>query len=157
MVGFPYDALDAWRGVYPADVYVGQMRKVAEGFATGSTQLRALQTVTEEAHRAALEQELDVMEACAIHFESCANQARFVALRNQLASGTTGSEKTAVVSELESLLKSEIALAKKLYAIQVRDSRLGFEATNHYFYVPLDLVEKVINCQDLLDRWLPAQ
>jgi hypothetical protein len=31
------------------------------------------------------------------------------------------------------------------------------EATNHYFFAPLDLVEKVLNCRDLLDRWLPAE
>ena len=37
------------------------------------------------------------------------------------------------------------------------DSRIGFEASNQYYYVPLDLVEKVLNCRDLLDRWLPAQ
>ena len=32
-----------------------------------------------------------------------------------------------------------------------------FEAANQYFYVPLDLAEKVVNCRDLLDRWLPEQ
>ena len=43
------------------------------------------------------------------------------------------------------------------HAIQSRDSRIGFEASNQYYYVPLDLVEKVVNCRDLRDRWLPAQ
>ena len=33
---------------------------------------------------------------------------------------------------------------------ETRDSRIGFEASNQYYYVPLDLVEKVINCHDLL-------
>ena len=55
------------------------------------------------------------------------------------------------------LLKNEIVLAKGLYAIQCSDSRIGFEATNHYYYVPVDLAEKVINCRDLLDRWIPEQ
>jgi hypothetical protein len=44
-----------------------------------------------------------------------------------------------------------------MYEIQRRDSRIGFEAANHYFFIPLDLVEKVINCHDLLTRWLPAE
>jgi len=44
-----------------------------------------------------------------------------------------------------------------MYEIQRRDSRIGFEAANHYFFIPLDLVEKVINCRDLLTRWLPAE
>lgn len=31
MVGIPYDALDDWRSVYPAETFVRQMEKVAEG------------------------------------------------------------------------------------------------------------------------------
>jgi hypothetical protein len=49
------------------------------------------------------------------------------------------------------VLADEIKLARRLYAIQSRDSRIGFEASNHYFYVPLDLVEKVMNC-----HWLTS-
>jgi len=48
------------------------------------------------------------------------------------------------------ILESEIALAKRLYHIQSCDSRIGFEASNQHYYVPLDLVEKVLNCRDLL-------
>jgi len=33
-----------------------------------------------------------------------------------------------------------------------QDSRIGFEASNQYFYLPLDLVEKVVNCQYVLDQ-----
>ena len=40
----------------------------------------------------------------------------------------------------------------RLHALQSRDSRIGFEASNRDFYVPLDLVEKVINC-----RWAARQ
>jgi len=47
-------------------------------------------------------------------------------------------------------------LARRLHVLQTRDSRIGFEASNQYYYVPVDLAEKVINCQDLLTRWLPA-
>jgi hypothetical protein len=36
-----------------------------------------------------------------------------------------------------------------MFELSSTDSRLGFEASNHYFYVPLDLVEKVINCNYL--------
>jgi hypothetical protein len=54
-------------------------------------------------------------------------------------------------------LRSEQALARRLCALQRQDSRIGFEAANQYFYVPLDLVEKVLNCRDLLERWLPEE
>ena len=47
--------------------------------------------------------------------------------------------------------------ARQLHRLQLRDSRLGFEASNQYYYVPMDLAEKMLNCQDLLNRWLPAE
>ena len=43
------------------------------------------------------------------------------------------------------MLRAEIELARRLYAIQTNDSRIGFEATNHYFFTPMDLAEKVLN------------
>ena len=79
-------------------------------------------------------------EAAAIHFASVANQSRFVLARR---AGDTAA--------MQRLIDAETTLAKRLHALQSRDSRLGFEASNQYFYIPLDLVEKVINC-----RWLAA-
>jgi len=32
MVGLPYDDLASWRAIYPTDTWIGQIRKVAEGF-----------------------------------------------------------------------------------------------------------------------------
>jgi hypothetical protein len=61
-----------------------------------------------------------------------------------------------VVSALDSVLRDEEALAVRLHAIQCRDSRIGFESSNHYFYVPQDLAEKVLACRDLRERWLPG-
>ena len=65
--------------------------------------------------------------------------------------------RSSTLQELEALLRAEIELARRLYGVQVNDSRIGFEATNHYFFTPLDLAEKVLNGRDLLDRWLPAE
>jgi hypothetical protein len=50
------------------------------------------------------------------------------------------------------LLLAEIELARRQHKLQSLDSRIGFEASNHYFYVPLDLVEKVVNCRWLMER-----
>ena len=48
-----------------------------------------------------------------------------------------------------------MALAKELFTLARHDSRIGFEASNHYYYVPQDLIEKAINCQDVLDQITP--
>lgn len=159
MVGIPYDDLDAWRGHYPVDVYVDQYRKIAEGFDKARLAFaEAAQGVqlTEE-QSGALASELDVAHVCAIHTHSVANQAEFVMARNALDSAGDAATAGPQIERIEQIVRREMELAKILYAIQARDSRFGYEASNHYYYVPLDLVEKVVNCRDLLERWLPGQ
>ena len=159
MVGFPYDDLDAWRAVYPPGVFIDQLEKVAGGFE------RAVQALTAATagmkHRRneqrALAQELNVAEAASIHFRSAANQARFILARRLLLAAKRADEAGPQITTLEMVLQDEIALACRLHAIQSRDSRIGFEASNQYYYVPLDLAEKVVSCRDLRDRWLGAQ
>ena len=96
-------------------------------------------------------------EAAGIHFQSVANQASFVMGRQALATVNKAEDARPLLTRLERVLRDEITLARRLYALQSVDSRLGFEASNHYFYVPMDLMEKVINCRALLTGWLAAQ
>ncbi len=158
MVGFPYDDLDGWRGGYPVDVFSGQMEKIANGFDRAIAELAASgkNVKLSSAQQKNFAQELSVAEAAAIHFRSVANQSRFVALRRKLADAKTSEHLKTIINALEAILKIEITLAQKLYQIQTRDSRIGFEASNQYYYVPMDLAEKVLNCHDLLARWLPS-
>ena len=107
--------------------------------------------------RTAASQELSVGEAATVHFQSTANQARFILARRRLNVAKTPDDVRSACAELERLLRTEMELARRLHALQTRDSRIGFEASNQYYYVPLDLAEKVINCHDLLTRWLPAK
>lgn len=137
MVGIPYDDLQAWRAIYPAEVFISQMEKVAGGFDAAIVKLRS----DVAAPPPALAEEIRFAEAAAIHFSSVANQARAVVARD---AGDSVS--------LRRLCEAEATLAIRLHALQSRDSRIGFEASNQYFYIPLDLVEKVINC-----RWVAAR
>jgi hypothetical protein len=41
-----------------------------------------------------------------------------------------------------------------MYGLARQHAVIAFEASNHYYYRPLDLIEKVINCQYLLDHEL---
>lgn len=161
MVGFPYDDLDSWRAVYPTDVFISQFKKIAAGFDQAIVKLRGSIRGSEKKmraeHRRALAAELSVAEAAAIHFHSTANQARFVQARRGLAAAKTAEDAKPRIETLAQTLADEIVLAKRLCAIQTRDSRIGFEASNQYYYVPVDLAEKVLNCRDLLEHWLPAQ
>ena len=53
-------------------------------------------------------------------------------------------------------LESEISLAKEQYALVCEDSRIGFEPSCQYFYMPQDLLEKVVNCRWLQERFAEA-
>jgi hypothetical protein len=53
---------------------------------------------------------------------------------------------------VQRLSQAETTLTMRLHALQSRDSRIGFEASNRYDYTPHDLVEKVINCHWLSSR-----
>lgn len=132
MVGIPYDDLDGWRAIYPADIFTAQLEKVAAGFESA---LAALRTSVPESPPV-LAEEIRFIEAAAIHFASVANQSRFILARR---AGDT--------AEIKRLTDAEMTLAKRLHSLQSRDARLGFEASNQYYYIPLDLVEKVVNCQ----------
>ncbi len=97
------------------------------------------------------------MVAAGLHWQSAANQSRFVLARRALAGAKTPAEAAPHLSELEQALQAELAAARELHRLQSNDSRLGFEASNQYYYVPMDLAEKVLNCRDLLESWLPKQ
>jgi len=159
MVGFPYDDLDTWRAIYPPEVFAVQLERVANGFQTA---LKQLIDATDPMHlpksaKTTLAGELRVAEAAAIHFQSVANQTRFVMARRTLRSAKDPASTHAAITRLQQLLESELTLARRLYELQTHDSRIGFEASNQYYYVPIDLAEKILNCRDLLDRWLPAE
>jgi hypothetical protein len=140
MVGLPYDDVTRWRSIYPVDTWCTQLERVADGFDAASDRLRV---AAGSKPPPTLDEELSFAEACAIHWRSAASQARWIGLRD--SSEPNGSRS-------RTLLLSEIALARRLHQLQSADSRIGFEASNHYFYVPLDLVEKVINCHWLLSN-----
>jgi hypothetical protein len=155
MVGFPYDDVNAWRGPYPAEVFAEQFRKVADGWSQGLAELaRAADAAPPDKQRAA-QRELGVARAAGLHFRSAANQVRFVLARDALRSapaGMTPAERRRRAEEVRAILQDETKAAAELFALARHDARLGFEASNHYYYVPQDLMEKVVNCQDLLDR-----
>ena len=48
------------------------------------------------------------------------------------------------------LAADEDRLARELLPLCAEDARVGFESSNHYYYVPQDLVEKAVNCRHVL-------
>jgi hypothetical protein len=154
MVGLPYDDLDTWQGIYPPEVFAAQLEKVAVGWGEGLKILQAASPPEGGPPRAAFEDLLRVTEAAYWHFRSVAQQSRFVLARRRLAEATDPAERAELLATLERLLNDEITAARRLFDLVTADSRIGFEASNHYFYTRLDLAEKILNCLDLRERWL---
>jgi len=135
MVGFPFDDLDRWRSLYPTDVWISQMDKVADGFERGSAEFAKLVDALSGGRKNAAARELSMFRAEGLHFRSCANQGRFVLARNR---GDAAGMKAAA--------KVEKAAAKALLECDRADSRIGYECSNHYYYIPADIVEKILGC-----------
>lgn len=156
MVGLPYDDANRWAGNYGVQIFIQQMNKIADGFENGVNQLRQ-QTqnfAMTASQRKFFNIECDVAETVAIHYRSAANQALFTTVRDTMLQQSVP-ERSANINTLKKLLAEEITLAKQMHKLQCGNSTLGYEASNHYFYTPADLLEKVLNCRDLLDRWIP--
>jgi len=157
MVGFPYDDVDGWRAIYPTDVLAGQFEKIVSGWSEGLSAFQnAMSKSGTSAQQANLREDSGPAEAAGLHFRSVANQIRFTAARNTLLSGSLkGAEREARVQTVRTIVADEIESAKRLFVLTREDPRIGFEASNHYYYLPLDLVEKVVNCRYAQNVWLP--
>ena len=159
MVGFPYDDVNRWRGPYPAEVFAGQFTKLAEGWKNGLPHLEQAVSAAPPEKKKEVVAELCFAEAALLHFESVANQTRFTIARNKLLapdSSLSVDERRGLVEGMRQTARDEMRIARRLFTLARQDSRIGFEASNQYYYVPMDLVEKVVNCGYIFDRVLPA-
>lgn len=138
MTGFPYDDIDAWRATYPPQVFEEQLRRLSEKWRAGLRLLPGVEEGMPAAKAANLRELAAVATAAWCHFKSSHLQFRFNRLRN--------TADPAADPALKAILDEEIAIAVKLYDLAKNDTRIGFEASNHYLYTPNDLVEKVLNC-----------
>ncbi|MBI4603160.1 MAG: hypothetical protein HY721_14470 [Planctomycetes bacterium] len=158
MVGFPYDDLDGWRAAYPPEVYAGQLERVAQGWREAMERLRAAARVAPR--ESSLAAELRVAEAALLHFASAAQQARFVMARARHRDAAARKDRAAALAalgDMDRIAGDEEAAARALLAVVREDSRIGFEATNHYYYLPADLLEKAVSCRWIRDVWVPRE
>jgi len=140
MIGFPYDDVTGWRACYPPDVFETQYEKLCVQWKQG---LDTLTEIGNNIHKDYIDSYSElhrVAETCYLHFRSAYLQIMFNRLR---------SEKEKNIKELLLLLDEESALAARLWHLCRKDSRLGFEASNHYYYTLNNLMEKVLNCRYL--------
>ena len=140
MIGFPYDDLASWRGVYPEDVFAAQWEKLTAGWRDGLEILRRAKALARPEEMADFTELETVAQASYCHLRSTCLQTAFVLARDR------GFDR----ARMRECAREELALARELHGIARRDSRIGFEASNHYYYTLNDLREKVVNCAYIL-------
>jgi len=138
MVGIPYDDLKSWRTIYPAETWIAQMDKVADGFVRGCRLWQDAVHAMEGKAKADAIRDLGTYRVAELHFRSVADQARFVLARDR------GDR-----AEMRRIAARELATAKEILPLVRADSRIGYECSNHYFYIPQDIVEKIVLCRGL--------
>ena len=141
MLGFPYDDLESWRGPYPEEILEAQFEKLTIGWKKGLAALKEGEQ-PEKQELADFQEIVRIAEVCCCHWRSTWCQIRFIRARNH------GFQKEIMIE----CLHEEIELALHLHELVRRDSRFGFEASNHYYYSLNDLREKVISCNFILKQ-----
>ncbi len=132
MTCFSYDTIDIWRGVYPKDVYVNQLKKLSTMWQEG---LKLIEQMPD----------CDYKQAAIggyLLFYSSYLQTEFIMNREG-----TDYELLAYIAE------EERRAAKDMYDLMVKNSTIGYEAANHYYFYKSQLAEKVICCEYLLDKY----
>lgn len=152
MVGFPYDDLNAWKSIYSVDDFEQQFLQLSLKWKTG---LERLYEISEKVHgrrKEAYNELVQVAEGAYYHFRSTSLQITFVKTRDLYLKEEAAPRRDELRSKMFLIIDEEIELAKSMYALARKDSRIGYEATNHYFYTHQALQEKVINCLWMKDQ-----
>ena len=133
MTGYAFDDLDAWRSIYPRDVFVGQLRLLSEKWREG---LALVESMPENDFK-------ETAYGGYVLFRSSYLQSHFIALRDGGASA----------AELLPIVKEERELALLMYSLMQKNARFGYEAANHYYFSKSQLLEKVLCCDGLIRRY----
>ncbi len=141
MVGFPYDDLAKWRGKYSEELFSRTFVRMSSGWAEGLKFLETAEPLVPDAFRCNFNELKRYSLAAYCHLKSTWNQIEFIRLRENPSMNA---------ETLRVLLRDEISLARTTAKLQCEDACIGFEASNHYFYTPVLLMEKTLNCEYLL-------
>ncbi len=130
MVCFSYDDVESWVYPYGAEVYLSQMNKLIRLWKEGIEMLEA-------SGNSGLPSEiLRYARTVFCHYRSDMLQTRFALSKR--------------VSDQKGMVRyaaEEKENAEELLALIRSDAKIGFEASNHYFYTERNLLEKILRME----------
>ena len=141
MVGYPYDDLKGWRSVYPEDVFEDHFRMVTEGWSLAMDELKDAAKCILPTEQELYTEIVSMAQGAFAHLQCTYVQSCFIRRRD---AGDTEGMKHYARLELENTLA--------LYHLMRKDSRVGFECSNHYYYSLQSILEKIVNCESILEQ-----
>ena len=127
MVCYSYDDIETWIKPYPYEVYVSQLEKLLAGWDRG---IEALAKLTGNDAVAEIVRYAEVLRC---HYTTDLLQTRFAYAKRQ-----------GDVATMLECTSAERENTERLLRLMKRDARIGFEASNHYSYTEMNLIEKII-------------
>ena len=132
MTCFAYDDLESWRGKYPVEVFETQFAKLCAIWDEGLSLMEA-EPDSETKQMA---------EAAYCLFRSSLDQIRFIRARDE-----------ARWDDAADLACKEKETALRMLRLMDRNAAIGFEAANHYYFSKLQMAEKIVNCDFVVDQF----
>lgn len=142
--GIPYDDLPRWGGYghYPDEVMEKAFDAVSSSWGSALEKLRKIGETLPAEYQANFRDLWARAQGTYCCLRSTYCQIAFIRLRD-----------AGKLFQTRALVAEEKVLAQTLLNTMTADSRIGFEAANHYFYGANELKEKIVQC-DYLERTL---
>ncbi|MBR5309281.1 MAG: hypothetical protein IKU43_10935 [Clostridia bacterium] len=132
MTCYAFDDLDSWRSIYPRDVYINQLRLLSEIWKKG----------------------LDVIESMPdCEYKQMATAGYGLFRSSYLQAEFCDKRDTADKAYLALLVLEERKLATEMYSLMTDNNLIGYEAANHYYFNKGMLLEKLVNCDYILNLY----
>ena len=154
MTGIPYDDLDSWRGPYPPLVFAAQMEKMAAGVERGTGPAADGRGTDSRPAACGRRGGIDFRPGSSPVFPKRGQSDAVCVARDALARSKPAlapDQRRQRLEEIRRIVRGELAIAREMFTLANRNSCVGFEPASQYFYLPLDLVEKVFSCRQILD------
>lgn len=146
MVGFPFDDIECWSGTNISEIKpemaCEQFNKLSKGWQKGLDKLLKSEELVPLEKYENYQELRQISEAAYCHFRSSYLQYKFILLRENCKN----------VDILLQIVEEELSLAKKMFELVRINSLIGFEPTCHYFYTQNDFMEKVLNCNYIMEK-----
>jgi hypothetical protein len=135
-----FDSLE-WTAPFGPVHTAAIFREMGQRWGHVVAQLTAAELKMDGPHKDRAQYDLRIIEAAGLYFDSATAMIRFYEMRDKQFPDRR---------EMRENLEQQITTAQRFLHLCEADSRIGFEASLGYMYLPLDVREKIAACRYLL-------